>query len=142
MMFLHFFTSCFQNLIFCEILWLTSRKKIHVRKRLIFIYRKNQDYRVISGSLEAFLLCEKMQIIFVCLTFTLSFRKGIMKDVVKQTIWLLACWFFKRDIWTCCEKLWVNVIFLWIAAVFHSFLFFLTFLLWVCIFKNSQVSFK
>ena len=46
--------------------------------------------------------------------------------MVQQTIWFLACWFFKHDIWTCCEKLWVNVIFAWIAAVFHSLLLFLT----------------
>ena len=47
------------------------------------------------------------------------------------TISFLACWFLKHDIWTCCEKLWVNVIFVWIAAVFHSFLFFLLFISFV-----------
>ena len=40
--------------------------------------------------------------------------------MVKQTVWFLACWFY--DIWTC-EKFWVNV---WIDAVFHRFLFYLT----------------
>ena len=55
----------------------------------------------------------------------MDFCKGIVKDVVKQTIWFLACWFFKHDIWTCCETLWVYVIFVSIAAFFHS-LFFLT----------------
>ena len=60
------------------------------------------------------------------LTFILFFRKAIVKDAVKQAIWFLACWFFKHDIRTCCEKLWQNKIFVWISAVFHSFCFFLT----------------
>ena len=36
MTFLNFLISSFQNLIFCEILWLASRKKIHARNRLNF----------------------------------------------------------------------------------------------------------
>ena len=34
----------------------------------------------------------------VWLIFTLSFCKGIVKDVVKQTIWFLAYWFFEHGI--------------------------------------------
>ena len=67
-----------------------------------------------------------MWLIFGWLTFTVSFHKGIIKDVAKQTIWFLANWFLKHGLWTCCEKLWVSVTFLWIAAVFHSFFFLLT----------------
>ena len=51
-------------------------------------------------------------------TVTLSFWKGIVKDLFKQTIWFLTYQFFKHCIWTC-EKLWINVIFVWIAAVFQ-----------------------
>ena len=36
MTFLNCFISSFQNLILCEILWLASRKKIHIRNRLNF----------------------------------------------------------------------------------------------------------
>ena len=70
-------------------------------------------------------LCRSI-LIFAWLTFILSIYKGIVKDVVKQTIWFLACWFFKHDIWISCEKLWVNVLFVWIATIFLSSLFFLT----------------
>ena len=66
-----------------------------------------------------------MQLIFAWLTLTLRFCKATVKHVVKQMIWVLACSFFKH-IRICCEKLWLNVIFVWIAAVFHSFLFLLT----------------
>ena len=66
-----------------------------------------------------------MQLIFAWLTLTLRFCKATVKHAVKQMIWVLACSFFKH-IRICCEKLWLNVIFVWIAAVFHSFLFLLT----------------
>ena len=42
-------------------------------------------------SVEAFLLLEKMHLIFMWLTFTLYFRKTIVKNAVKQTILFLAC---------------------------------------------------
>ena len=97
-------------------MWLTSRKKITPQKQTRFSF----------GSLEIFLLREIMWLIFVWLTFTLSFRTVIVKNAAKQTIWFLACWFFKHDIWTCCERLWLNVIIVWIAAVFLNLVFFLT----------------
>ena len=40
MAFLYFLISFFQNLIFCEILWLTPIKKLHVRIRLNFYLQK------------------------------------------------------------------------------------------------------
>ena len=61
---------------------------------------KNRFTGYLCGSVEAFLLCEKMWLIFAWLTLTLSFCKGIVKEVVKQTIWILACWFFKHYSWT------------------------------------------
>ena len=60
---------------------------------------KNRFTGYLCGSVEAFLLCEKMWLIFAWLTLTLSFCKGIVKEVVKQTIWILACWFFKHYSW-------------------------------------------
>ena len=40
MAFLYSLISFFQNLIFCEILWLTPIKKLHVRIRLNFYLQK------------------------------------------------------------------------------------------------------
>ena len=64
-----------------------------------------------------------MRLLFAWLTFTLSFCKPTVKHAIKQMIWLSA--FFKH-FRTYCEILWLNVIHVWIAAVFHSFLFLLT----------------
>ena len=74
--------------------------------------------------MEAFSLSEKMQLIFVWLTFTFSFCKATVKDAVKQMTWFLACSFFKYYIWICCKKLWLNVIFVQLLR-FSSFLFLL-----------------
>ena len=97
MTFLHFLKSSFQNLIFCEILWLTPRKKITCQ-RLNFYLKKKPG---LLGNYVA-----RCRIIFIVwknaatvwLIFTLSFCKGIVKDVVKQTIWFLAYWFFEHGI--------------------------------------------
>ena len=95
MLFLHFF----QNLIFCEILW-HQEKKLHIRNILKCLFmEKNRFTGYLCGSVEAFLLCEKIWLIFAWLTLTLSFCKGIVKEVAKQTIWFLACWFFKHYSW-------------------------------------------
>ena len=41
--FLNFSASSVQNVIFCEILWLTLRKKLHVRNRLNFYLQQKPD---------------------------------------------------------------------------------------------------
>ena len=123
MTFLHFFYIFF----FKTSYFVKYCKKKNVRNRLNFyLQKKTRFIGQLCGSAETFLLREKIRLIFAWLTFTLSFCKGIVKDLVKQIIWFVAYWFLKHDIWTCFEKLRVNVIFLWIAPVFHSFLFFLT----------------
>ena len=58
--------------------------------------------------------CEKMWLVFALLTFTLSFCKVTVKLVVQQMTWFLACAFFKPYIWICYEKMWLNVIFVWL----------------------------
>ena len=86
------------------------------------MYRKKQIYWVIMWLSRTIFIALREKIASFCVV---NFCKGIVQDLVKQTIWFLACWFFKHDIWTCCETLWVYVIFASIAAFFHS-LFFLT----------------
>ena len=120
-----FFASSFQNM-FCEILWLTLRKKLAISYRLNFYLSKNtQVYWVIMGLCRSIFNAWKMRLIFAWLTFTLCSCKVVVKGAFKPTFWFVVCWFFKHDIWKCCEKMWPNVILLWIAAIFHSFLFFL-----------------
>ena len=80
----------------------------------------------LCGSVEALLLHEINVVNFCVTNLYIIFCKTIVKDAVKQTIWFLACWFFKHNIWTGYEKLCLNVIFVSISVVFHSSLVFLT----------------
>ena len=43
MTFLHFFAFSFQDVIFCEILWLTLRKKITRQKSTKFLFIEKPD---------------------------------------------------------------------------------------------------
>ena len=104
-----------------------QEKILHVKNRLNFyLEKKKQVSWVIMWFCRNIFIAWKNVVNFCMPNFYLFFRKAIAKDVVKQTIWFLARWFYRFDIWTCCEKLWPNVIFVGISAVFHSFLFFLT----------------
>ena len=68
-----------------------QEKNITNQKLPTFLFtEKNQAYWVIM-CVEAFLLHEKIWLIFVWLTFTLFFCKAIMKDAVKQIIGFLGC---------------------------------------------------
>ena len=89
MTFFHFFTSSFQNLLYCELLWLTSIKKITRQKYTTFLLteKKKQVYWVIMWLCRSIFLREKIWLISAWLSFTVSFGKGIVKDVVKQALW-------------------------------------------------------
>ena len=78
---LYIFGSSFENAMFCEILWLTSRKKTTCQKKIFFMNRKNQVYWVIMRLLRSI---SKMPLISSWLTFTISFCKTIVN--VKPTL--------------------------------------------------------
>lgn len=57
------------------------------------------------------------------LMFTPSFCNAVMQDGLEQMSWFLACGFIKDDIRICCEKLWSNMKFMCVSAVFIFFTF-------------------
>ena len=96
--------ASFQNVILWNILVNIKKKILQIKNCLHFyLQKKKQAYWVVM-CVEAFLLHEKIWLIFVWLTFTLFFCKAIVKDAVKQMLGFLGCWFFKHDIWTRCKK--------------------------------------
>ena len=74
---LHLFASSFQNVIFCEILWLTSRRKNYVSEiDQIFIYRKNQVYWIVTWLCRSIFIVWKNVVNFCVANFYLIFSEG------------------------------------------------------------------